>query len=263
MKSLKKKSIVKILMSSVSPIDLNFFANEIDLYLNNSHLIKDEEYVKAGVCSVNDIDIFIKKYINRGIIYSIKNKFRKSKAEKNLILSDYLQDSEVLFPRVYGILEKTGGLWGDEIYLITEGINDISSEYYYRNFIFADKQNLLHYIVKSTNLLSLLHEKNVFHGDCKRSNFYITGRPEDFQMGILDFDGTKVYKKIPTAKRVADLGRFAAAILEYQVIHSVKLVKLNELLDVISENYFFNQSNLKGRILRRVKYHMKRKNILL
>jgi len=263
MKYLKNKRNVKILIGTNSPINIKLLKHRIDSYLNSSLLTKEEIYVKAGICSVNGSKFFVKKYINRGIVHSIKNFFRKSKAEKNLILSEYLLNSDVVYPKAYGVLEEGGLLQIRKNYLITEAIDNIADDEFYDNFIFADKKNLLIYIKNAAKQISLLHEKNIFHGDCKRSNFYITEKTENYKLGLLDFDGSIIYKKIPISKRAGDLGRFIAAVLEHQFTHSIKLIETVELLAAVLKNYTFNgnENHLRSKISQKISYHLKRKNI--
>ena len=255
-----------ILVSNKSPIDIFECRSEINKYLSKSNqLIKNEQFVKAGICKVNNINCFIKKYISRGFIHSVKNFVRESKAEKNYRISEYLFTSNVNYPHVYGVMKKGNIFTGFTVFLIMEVINEAGVDDFYRNVIYADKSNLFNYMIKVAQQINSLHKVNFYHGDTKRSNFYIDGNADNYKIGVLDFDGSKIYSSLPLKKKARDLGRFIASVMEEQNKYRKKYFDIYEVMDLILSKYKCIEisEELIRRVLKDAKYHLRRKKLVM
>ena len=235
-----------------------------DALIDASSIIKDDNYVKAGIFSVDGKNIFIKKYKNRDLLYSIKNLFRISKAEKYSRISEVLRESGVCFPEFYGYIKKTKKCLNQEIFLLTEKINDIASDEFYLKNVFYSEQKLKMFCSMVIELLSNLHNTNIFHGDCKLHNFFINQSKEGFSIGIWDFDGTEIYSKISIAKRGKDLGRFITAIFEFIYEQNLSDIITKDLLvKYVADNYSFegNKNRLECAVMKSLNHHLQRKGL--
>ena len=247
-------------------IDWELFASDINGYLDTSCVIKDEKYVKAGICTLDAKKLFIKKYVNRGYAFRIKNLLGLSKAKKNCKISNSLLNSSVNFPKAYGYIANGNVLTGGDIFLILEAVDNIASNHFYKDVIYADKKNLSEYIKKVVLQISWLHRQNIIHNDCKRSNFYLSGTINSYKVGILDFDGAKSYVKITNRQRARDLSRFIAAVIEdFSKVEFISHFKNDELVNYIVNIYSTGSDNnslaLKGAINNKLCYHLKRKGL--
>jgi tRNA A-37 threonylcarbamoyl transferase component Bud32 len=245
-------------------IDWISFASNINNYLDKSHIIKDEEHVKAGICIIDGKKIFIKKYINRNIFFKLKRLFGVTKAKKNCMISNCIVNSLVNYPKAYGYITSGNIFCDGDVFLILEAIDNIANDNFYKDFIYANKDNLLKYIEEVVTQIRYLHEKNVIHNDCKRSNFYLSGLKNNYKVGILDFDGAVKNKNISLRKRARDIGRFTAAIIEdFYRPGFKKLYSKEDLVNYIIAIYNKNSDNksLKVPVYKKLNYHLKRKGL--
>ena len=228
------------------------------------HMVKDEEYVKAGSCLINNRKFFAKKYVNRGIIHTIKNYFRKSKAEKNLKISEYLAASSVLYPTVYGIVKVGTTIKYNAVFLLMASVEDISNDVFYKKFIYCDGDSLIPFITKAAMQIKFMHDVDFFHGDTKRSNFFIIGSPDAYDVGVFDFDGSMICRKISLNQRARDLGRFVVAVIEDQNRFDKNLISSEGVIDLVMGGYDYegDQSILRCKVIKNSEYHLRRKKML-
>jgi tRNA A-37 threonylcarbamoyl transferase component Bud32 len=245
-------------------IDWISFASNINSYLDNSHIIKDEEHVKAGICTIDGKSIFIKKYINKNISFKLKVLFGVTKARKNCKISNWLENSSVNFPKAYGYITNGSVFCGGDVFLILEAIDNIANDDFYKDFIYANKDNLSEYIEKAVLQIHYLHEQEIIHNDCKRSNFYFSGLKNNYKIGILDFDGAIKNRSISNRKKARDLSRFIASIVEdFYRPGFKKLCSKEDLVNYIINMYNKKSGNrsLKDAINTKLNYHLKRKDL--
>ena len=244
-------------------LEWNTLAANIEEYLHNSKIVKDEKHLKAGICSLDNKKLFIKKYINNSFAFKLKGLFRVTKAKKNCYISNCLENSNVNFPKIYGYITSGRVFSGGNIYLIMEAIENIASDDFYRDYTYKNKDNLSKYLESVVLQIYDLHKKNIIHRDCKQNNFYLFGAKESYKVGMLDFDGSKSYRRLTDKQRARDLSRFAAAVIEnFYRPGFEKLCSNNDLVKYIIGIYNISENKyLEDALNKKLKYHLKRKNL--
>lgn len=187
---------------------------DLDSILESSRITKKEVYVKAGVFELAGSKYFIKRYSPRGLFYKIGYLFKQTRAEHAWFASLLLDKHSIANPKSYFVYSKRKFGFIGASYLITEAVNDIFSPTYFKA-IFADSEKSGIFYAKIIKHLALIHNIGIFHSDAKLWNFYaykdILGQEK---IGIWDLDGALIYKELPESKRVLDLSRIIASIIE-------------------------------------------------
>lgn len=187
---------------------------DLDSILESSRITKNEVYVKAGVFEISGSKYFIKRYSPRNIFYKIGYIFKQTRAEHAWFASLLLDKHSIANPRSYLIHSKRKFGFIRTSYLITEAVSDIFSQSYFKE-TFGNPDKRETFYAKIIKQLALIHNVGIFHSDAKLWNFYsykdILGQDK---IGIWDLDGAIIYKELPVYKRVLDLSRTIASIIE-------------------------------------------------
>ncbi len=194
--------------------DFESLLPDLGRLLESSKITKDEIYVKAGVFDLSGSKYFIKRYSPRNTLYRIGYLFKQTRAEHSWFASLLLEKHSIANPKVCMVYSKKKFGFIGNIYLITEAVNDVfSMEYFRKAFAAPDKRDS--FCAKVIEQLAQVHNAGIFHSDAKLWNFYayndILGHEK---IGIWDLDGAIIYKELPAKKRILDLSRTIASIIE-------------------------------------------------
>ena len=185
--------------------------------MKDSTVIKDSRTTKAVLATLSDgTKVFIKRYNNKGLKYTLKYMFRKARAFRAWRSAWALEACGVPTPknfaavsfRRFGIIKSA--------YLITEQLeNTVSTREFYKT-IQSNEQLCVQYIDDIVRMIAILHENGIIHGDLKLSNTYIQkNKEEQYNFGLWDLDGTKFSKEgISIASRRSELARIIASYIE-------------------------------------------------
>jgi len=231
---------------------------EINDCLNNSSIAKDEKYVKAGIFELEDHGrLFIKKY--KGNSIGIKNFFSSCKPIRMWKASILLEKKGISVPSPQAVMIGKTYLKRKDSYLITDAVNDISSDSFYINAI-TDPELRIIFFTKLSNLMTSIHKAGIYHGDCKLSNFFISGEISNYTIGILDLDGSTIHNSIKKNHILKDAGRFIAAVSEFSATRKCLDIK-NELIAIFISVYKENMAiKLKRNELKKIiNSHLTRK----
>ena len=194
--------------------DFGKIINDVDSILESSKITKDEIYVKAGVFEYSGKSFFIKKYSARNIFYRIGYFFKQTRAEHSWNASLLLENNFVANPKSYLVYTRKMFGFLRTSFLITEAVRDVFSRNYFRDKFLAEDVYEKFY-AKIIKQLAIVHNAGIFHGDAKLWNFYsYKNEVGESAIGIWDLDGAIVYKEIPLRKRILDLARAIASIVE-------------------------------------------------
>lgn len=212
---------------------------EINDCLNNASIVKDEKYVKAGIFELEDHGrLFIKKYRENSI--GIKNFFSSCKPIRMWKASILLEKEKISVPSPQAVMIGKSCFSRKDSYLITDAVNDISSDDFYINAI-TEPELRINFFNKLSNLMVSIHKAGIYHGDCKLSNFFILGEANNCTIGILDLDGATIHNSVKKTHILKDVGRFIAAVSEFSATRKCIDIK-NELITIFSSSYNDNMS---------------------
>ncbi|MEI6055780.1 MAG: lipopolysaccharide kinase InaA family protein [Lentisphaerota bacterium] len=187
---------------------------DLDSLLDSSTITKNDVYVKAGVFELSGSKYFIKRYSPRNIFYKIGYLFKQIRAEHSWFASLLLDEHSIANPKSYLVCSKRKFGFIRTSYLITEAVSDIFSiSYFKETFGNSDKSETFY--AKVIKQLASVHNAGIFHSDAKLWNFYAyKDTLGQEKIGIWDLDGAVIYKELPIYKRVLDLSRTIASIIE-------------------------------------------------
>lgn len=187
---------------------------DLDSILNSSKITKNEVYVRAGVFNLSGKEYFIKRYSSRNIFYQIGYLFKKNRAEHAWFASLLLEKNSISNPKSYVVYSRRFFGFIKTSYLITEAVNDVFSSDYFKT-IFSNLEQSEIFYEKIIKQIALVHNVGIFHSDAKLWNFYIYKDVLSHdRIGIWDLDGAVIYRELPLKKRILDLSRTIASIIE-------------------------------------------------
>jgi len=215
-------------------------------------VVKNSRTTKAVLSALdNGKAVFIKRYNNKGLKYSLKYMARKARAFRAWKSAWTIEVCGVPTPqniaavsfRKFGILKSA--------YLITECLPNTVDVLDFYKIIQKNEKLRDQYVDDIVRMIAILHENGIRHGDLKLSNIYIQFHGKDqYSFGMWDLDGTKYYKDGLTDEvRRAELARVIASYIELGLRIDIKLNQSdieNMFLDCYSKN---TMVGLKGKAI--------------
>jgi GT2 family glycosyltransferase/serine/threonine protein kinase len=192
--------------------------------LLNSYVLKSSKEKTIVLWPLNMDGTFnricVKIYKYRGIIYSLKYLFRRSKAMRYWVSSHGLRVRGVLTPDVIALVElrKMGRLI--ESFLFMEDLSSWKGidNYIRDSFSMNDKRLEINkkraFIKAFANKINYLHTMGIYHKDLKASNILVReGLTEEFLFSLIDLDDVEFQKgPVEKSKRIYNLAQINASI---------------------------------------------------
>ena len=224
--SLKQKRNNKrlVLSSSQTPNEVIRFIED----LSNKNIpikksaIKNSRHTMADKVEIGGSPYFLKLYRCSGHLSAASYLFRTSRAIKTWNISWEFIVRQIPTPLPLAAVDM-GDPW-NEIYgaavYVWIGAGRHNTDMIKRTL--KDHEAAPGFLSKLSDFVWEMHEKGVFHGDCKISNFYFDpSSPATFT--IFDLDGAKIKRRLSDRERLSDLINLCAS-LEWWRVHD-KLTK--------------------------------------
>ena len=196
-----------------------------------SRIVKDSRSTKAGIVE----GFFVKRYNHRGFLHTVKKIFQIPRPYRCRKTALHLAAHHIPTPEV---------IFVNRMFLVTEAVDAV-----FGNRQTPSLETLAH-------TLRALHKAGVYHGDTSMRNFYFTSNPG--QLGIIDLDGSKVYRKIPHKAVQKDIAR---AVSSYMLVSGItQQERAPELVKTFMKIYTDGDSteNIPGYILKRINHLLQR-----
>jgi len=225
---------------------------EAEKYIQSGTVIKDSRTTKAVLSELeNGSKVFIKRYNNKGLKYTLKYVLRKARAFRAWRSAWSLEVCGIPTPKNMGVISfrKLGIL--KSAYLITECLENVIDVLDFYKIIIDNESLRNVYVDDVIRMLSILHQNGISHGDLKLSNIYIQKCGDDqYTFGLWDLDGTKYYgKELNDDQRRTELARLIASYIELGLRIDVKLDQ-SEIENMFLDSYSrYTQIGLKGKTL--------------
>ncbi len=174
------------------------------------HKYKDSRSAKISLIECENEKYIFKKYNRRGVIHTLKYFFRTSRALSHWKKSIFFRLRGLPTPEILASLEeRKHGLLRRSFILSKmegEGANSFAThqEYLKRNF----PESLKHLAL----LVWEMHQRGIYHGDAKLSNFIPAPEVRKYRYYVIDLDGTKFKKSVNRYERMKDLADLASSI---------------------------------------------------
>ncbi len=158
--------------------------------LSQSEIIKDRPSRKAGVFRLPDgSGVFIKRYNSRGLVYLLKNIFRRSRVDRSRRIGRRMEICGLPVPKVYGTAIKRIGPFLLKSYIFLEYIeNTVPPEEWVKRLL-NDQVLFDEYCRQFFDTLVRMQKNGMRHTDLKVSNVYCRELENgQLKFGLWDFD---------------------------------------------------------------------------
>jgi tRNA A-37 threonylcarbamoyl transferase component Bud32 len=175
--------------------EMKQFLYSPDSFLDKGRILKNSRSTRAAIVEIDHRQYFLKRYNNKGLIYSLKYLFRQSRPFNVWNSSLLIRKLGIPCPEVIAALShrRFGILTAS--YLLTESIDgNIQPEDYIRES--AVKPDIyVKFQSRMCAYLKKMHDAGIRHGDLKLNNIYCRKDSDGLEFGLYDFDGTDAFRK--------------------------------------------------------------------
>ncbi len=225
---------------SVDHPEVRALLDSIDrLFMDDAVILKSGRSVKAAKVEIPDSGtFFLKRYNNKGFLYSLRHIFRRPRPWRVKMISDRLRDAGIHTPKIIAaVVKRKWGVFLDTSYLMTEYMDDIVPPEVLIPLLMEDRPLFNQYCDQVVGTLIHLHDNDLLHGDLKIANIYCRTTDDGLEVGLLDLDSTTHYSYRLTARqRAKDLSRFIASLLQTVQIRKMQVEK-KQLVGCIVSKY--------------------------
>ena len=190
----------------------------IDSLFDNAEIFKDSHTTKAGITKLNDQEIFIKRFNNKGLTYSLKYIFRKPRPFRVWRAAWALEQAGIPTPKLMAaIAEFRNSLFPLDAYIIREVVPEIIPTLDFFKIILKNQSLRKNFIESASAMFAKMHNSGIYHGDAKCSNIYISKNHQDgsYQYGVWDLLSCRLENNaINTTLRNKEIARFANSFAE-------------------------------------------------
>ena len=150
-----------------------------------------------------------------GVLYFLKNLFRKSRAMRSWIAANGMLVRKIETPLPCAVIEKKRELFVTESFIITKYITDAKETNNYIN-IFRNpsaKHNKASFIKACALFLRKVHDAGVYHADWKSNNLLVTNNlGNSWNFHLVDLDLVLLREKLSFYHRANNLAQLNASI---------------------------------------------------
>lgn len=220
--------------------ELRAYLDSLDRFFDeHAVILKDTRSVTAAKIEVPDSGtFFLKRYNNKGLLYSLRHIFRRPRPLRVKMTSDRLHEAGINTPRITAAaVKRKCGILLDTAYLMTEFVDGIIPLNKLVPMLLDNKALFTEYRDQVVSTLSHLHDNGFRHGDLKINNIYCRRVDNELEVGLLDLDGTSHYNHRLNAKlRSKDISRFIASLIQQAEIGNIQ-VDRNQIAGFIVSAY--------------------------
>lgn len=174
-------------------------------WLDKADILKDSRTTTAGVVTlVKGKEIFIKRFNNKGLAYTLKYMFREARPFRVWNAAWALEKAGVPTPRPMAALAKYKCGFPGNAYLIRNVVPDIvpTLDFFAKMKEIDDLK--ASYIKSVAVMFAKMHDAGIYHGDAKCSNIYVEECGKDkYAYGVWDLLSCK-FGPSPVAKAFRD-----------------------------------------------------------
>lgn len=229
-KSLSKINVGKkvIFLSAGTPEEVRHFLHNIlnETMKDKKTILKNSRHTLSLLVKVAATTYFLKIYRNSSHFKSCLDLFRTSRAERAWNTSWNLIVRQISTPPPLAALD-TKNPW-NEIYgaVVHPQIGAGKENIEMIKRTLKNPCTAPVFLSKLCGFVWEMHEKGVFHGDCKITNFYFDPRsPAPFT--VFDLDGTKIKTRLSDNERLSDLVNLCASLEWWQIRENLTEEVLN------------------------------------
>jgi tRNA A-37 threonylcarbamoyl transferase component Bud32 len=181
----------------------------------NAQIFKDSRTTKAGIIQLNDQEVFVKCFNNKGFGYTLKYIFRVPRPFRVWKAAWALEEAGIPTPRPIAAIAEFSGFIPKNSFLIRESVPDIIPTLDFFKIILNDNSKREQFLQTVCGLYAKMHNSGIYHGDAKCSNIYVSKKDDSFDYGIWDLLSCQLEKNAIAVKlRNKEIARFANSFAE-------------------------------------------------
>lgn len=185
-----------------------------DQVLAEAEIFKPGSRTHAGRIVIAGHSYFLKRYNCRGLWYRLRHLLKRSRALRTWEVSWWFFDQGVSIPEPLICMEKRCmGLLGNSYILMEFGDDTSTLRALWPTLSMDDKESLLLQIAVN---LSSMHVAGCLHGDLKWDNLLIRNYSGQWQLKIVDLDGSRAPRWHTRKMAEKDLERFLRDLRKYE-----------------------------------------------
>ncbi len=187
-----------------------------DQLFKTGTILKDSRTTKAAIIKVQNTDIFLKRYNNKGLKFTLRYIFRKARSFRAWKAAIILTKLNIPTPLPIIAMQKKNLFILEAGYLFTETLTNLVSLEKFLDIAIKDETIFANFANVIMNYLKILHNNGIEHRDFKMNNIYIQDQANNkFSFGLWDLDSLKMRKKeVSKEKREKDISRLAKSLTE-------------------------------------------------
>jgi len=242
----------KVVVDSTMDHFLRNDGNPDDLLVDNSDFLKSSESTCSALVQIpaastaGDLEpLFVKEFLFKGIVHSLKPRFRPHRAQVMWRVSWHLLNHSIPVAEPEGYLIKQRGpfcLKGyffarvlPRCFTLAELAKDLDP--FTKRF---DSENLIETLAQN---IAIMHSSGVSHGDLKSSNILV--HDDKDELWFVDLDSAQLYGHAPSTKAVArDLARFVLSGQEAGIEEAI----LDRFVDEYTHHRKLSRTRIDGPI---------------
>jgi len=174
-------------------------------------LVKDDLKSSLIRVGVGEREVFCKRFAHGGVLSSIKNQFRRSKANRNYAAAQRVKELGIPVPEHLAAIEKRVCGFLAESFLITRAIEGaIPLQRFVKDRFPQEKGALVidskhNFIRDVADFLSRIHSKGMEHNDLKGANIIVRRVEDKYEFYVLDLDFVSFRKQVSMSGIVRNL----------------------------------------------------------
>ncbi|NLK41545.1 MAG: hypothetical protein GX298_05775 [Planctomycetes bacterium] len=175
--------------SDIDPSDINNFIHTLDQLTDSARLLKNGKTSFVTAVTLHGRNYVIKRYNPKGLWHQIRHTLKHSRARRGWLNARRLLQLGIPTPRPAGFIEEYNGFLLRRSWLITE-LAPGPKLYDYLADQEIPKEQKTKIIDKVFEILTLLDQYRITHGDLKHANLIVTSDGPT----LIDLDSLKIHK---------------------------------------------------------------------
>ena len=211
-----------------------------DDYLDSGTILKDSTSTKVAIAELNDhTKIFIKRYNNKSLRYTLRYLFRATRPFRVLKAVQKLNELNIPTPNIFAAIStRKFNLIPGSSYVIHEYWDNCLTTKEYFKLIYNDREQFKNFCNTITSYLAKMHHAGLRHNDLKVSNICCRRNTEKLSFGFWDLDGIMIFKSsvTPTEFIYLDMARLISSWISHAHFAKLKIDRL-QVTDLFIEYY--------------------------
>ncbi len=197
-------------------IKKHLVAEPENLFLFCTNIYKDSRSAKIGSLEYKGNRYIFKRYNRRGFLHSLKYRFRTSRALSHWEKSIKFIYRNLPTPEILAAIEERKRGFLHISYVLSAMVGEGESGF--RNHMDYLERNSPEALRHLVLMVWEMHQRGIYHGDAKLSNFIRDPGVHKYGYYVIDLDGSRFKRSVNAFERLCDLADLASSIEFFGII---------------------------------------------